>query len=80
MTGTCSVVQHAYLVSAKLGFSARLVFVVSSVERSKRSFVGLADVLELLHVITSSSEVNLGNLESCAEEDIHKDVSTCILA
>ena len=65
---------------AKLGFSARFVFVVSSVERSECSLVGLADLLELLHVIASSSEVNLGNLESCAEQDIHKDVSTGILA
>ena len=67
-------------MSGKLGFSVRLVFIVSRVERSKCSLVGLTDLLELLHVVASSSEVNLGNLESRTEQHIRQDVSACILA
>lgn len=75
MTGTCSEVKHAYLVSGKLGFSVRLVFIVSGIERSKCRFVGLTDLLELLHVIACRSKVNLSNLESCTKTKIQ--ISTC---
>ena len=67
-------------MSGKLGFGVRLVFIVSSVERRKRSLVSLADLPELLHMIASRTEVNLGNLESRTKRNIHQDMSACILA
>lgn len=41
---------------------------MGNVERSECSLVGLADLLELLHVVASSSKVNLGNLELGAKQ------------
>lgn len=50
-------------MSGKLGLSVRLVLVVSVIERGECSLVGLTNLLELLHVTASSSEVDLGDLE-----------------
>ena len=62
-------IQHAYLVSGKLGFRIRLVFVVRRVECGQCSLVGLANLLELLHVAASSSQVHLGDLELRTRHD-----------
>lgn len=70
--------EYAYLMSGKLSFSTRLVFIMSSVERSKCSLVGLADLLELLHVITCSSKVNLGNLELATKTKVRVRNCQCV--
>lgn len=47
---------------SNLSLGGRLVLVVSRVERCKSSFVGLADLLELLHMASCGSKIHFSNL------------------
>jgi hypothetical protein len=55
--------NEAYPGSSELGFGGRLVLVVRRVQRRESLFARLADLLELLYMITSSGQINLGHLE-----------------
>lgn len=56
--------MKSYLVSSDLSFSGRLVLVMRSVQSRQGGLVGLADLLELLHVTASSGQIDFGHFQS----------------
>jgi hypothetical protein len=63
MTDALQKSVHTNLMASNLRFGRDLVLIVRGVQTCQGCLVGLTDVLELLNMATSRSEIHLSNFE-----------------